>query len=316
MKKIVFIVLFLMAFSVSLFANSAPVVSDVTAQQRDDGSMKVDIYYDVYDADGDEMTIFMQVSDDDGATWDISCNLISGDEGTGIYSGNNKHITWNVGAEHPNMQGDDFRFKIIAMDGGTGTVTDIDGNVYQTIIIGDQEWMAENLKVTHYRNGEPIPHLTDNNDWTSTSSGAYCYYNNDPSNGTTYGALYNWFTVDDNRNIAPAGWHVPTDAELTQLTNFLGSSAGSKLAGGYDLWQNGALRNDPEFDTSGFSFLPGGYRHDDGLFYSLGGTGHFWSATESYAGYAWDRSLRYGSTQVLRSSYYKQLGFSVRCLRD
>ena len=330
MKKIVFIVLFLMAFSVSLFANSAPVVSDVTAQQRDDGSMKVDIYYDVYDADGDEMTIFMQVSDDDGATWDISCNLISGDEGTGIYSGNNKHITWNVGSEHPNMQGDDFRFKIIAMDGGTGTVTDIDGNVYQTIIIGDQEWMAENLKVTHYRNGEPIPHLTDNNDWTSTSSGAYCYYNNDPSNGTTYGALYNWYAVDDSRNVAPIGWHVPTDTEIMELEMHLGMSSsqansigwrgtneGSKLAGGYDLWNNGDLRNDPEFDTSGFSFLPGGYRgYSSGYFYFLGSSGGLWSSSENNSASAWGRQLYFYNAAVHRYYYYKQGGVSVRCLRD
>jgi len=329
-KKLTFFVLFLIAGAVSLHANTAPVVSDVTAQQRDDGSMIVDIYYNVYDADGDEMTIFMQVSDDDGTTWDLSCNLASDDIGSGIYSGNNKHITWNVGSEHPNMQGDNFRFKIIAMDSGTGTVTDIDGNVYQTIIIGDHEWMAENLKVTHYRNGDPIPNVTNNNAWAGLLSGAYCYYNNDPANGATYGALYNWYAVYDSRELAPAGWHVPSDTEIMELemhlgmsssqantTGWRGTNEGSKLAGGYDLWDNGNLRNNPDFGSSGFDFLPGGARsYFDGDFYGMDSLGYFWSSTESISTDAWYRLLYYDSPAVLRGDYRKENGFSVRCVRD
>ncbi|MCF7815049.1 MAG: fibrobacter succinogenes major paralogous domain-containing protein, partial [Candidatus Cloacimonetes bacterium] len=159
----------------------------------------------------------------------------------------------------------------ISLDSGNATVTDIDGNVYQTLVLGDQEWMAENLKVTHYRNGDPIPNVTTNSTWAGLSTNAYCYYDNDPANGDTYGALYNWYAVDDARGLAPEGWHVPTDAEIMELemylgmsqqqansTGYRGTNEGSKLAGGYDLWQNGALRNDPEFGSSGFSFLPGG----------------------------------------------------------
>ena len=210
------------------------------------------------------------------------------------------------------------------------TVTDIDSNVYQTLIIGDQEWMAENLKVTHYRNGDPIPHLTDNGDWTSTSSGAYCVYDNTPSNADTYGNLYHWYAVDDSRNIAPEGWHVPTDEEIKELemylgmsqsqaddTGYRGSNEGSKLAGNTALWDDGALENDPEFGSSGFSFLPGGYRGSyDGGFYYLGGHGYFWSATEFSTYYAWRRYLSYSGTQVYRYSYGKRSGFSVRCVRD
>ena len=210
------------------------------------------------------------------------------------------------------------------------TVTDFDGNVYQTVQIGDQLWMAENLKVTHYRNGDPIPNVTSNSTWAGLSSGAYCYYNNDQNNANTYGALYKWFAVDDSRNIAPEGWHVPTDEEIKELemalgmsqseaddTGYRGTNEGSKLAGGYDLWNDGALRNDPEFNTSGFSFLPGGYRsYGYGTFYGMSGNGYFWSSTEYSTSNAWHRALNCASTQVLRSSNYKQYGYSVRCVRD
>lgn len=101
----------------------------------------------------------------------------------------------------------------VSNDTTTGTVTDIDGNVYQTIKIGNQWWMAKNLKVTHYRNGEAIPNITNDSEWINLSTGAYCAYNNDNGNIATYGLLYNWYTVVDSRNIAPSGWHVPTDDE-------------------------------------------------------------------------------------------------------
>ncbi len=214
--------------------------------------------------------------------------------------------------------------------GGTGTVTDIDGNVYQTIIIGDQEWMAENLKVTHYRNGDPIPHLTNDDDWTGTSSGAYCVYDNDPSHADTYGNHYNWYTVDDSRGLAPEGWHVPSDTEIMELETYLGMSQsqvnstgwrgtneGSKLASGYDLWDNGALRDDTEFGSSGFDFFPGGDRnYNYGNFYGVGSHGLFWSSTENNTQYAWSRGLDNLDTGVERIYFSKRYGFSVRCVRD
>ena len=314
-----------------LLANTAPIVDNVTAQQREDGSYMVDIYYNVYDADGDAMTITMQVSDDDGTTWNVSCNLATGDIGTNKYSGNGKHIIWNVGSEHPNIN-TDFRFKIIADDGYTGgcdTVTDIDGNVYQAVQIGDQCWMAENLKVTHYRNGDPIPNVTSNSTWAGLSTDAYCVYNNTPANAEIYGNLYNWYAVDDPRGLAPAGWHVPTDEEIMELEMYLGMSEseanstgwrgtneGSKLAGRADLWNDGALENDPEFDTSGFSLLPGGYRLNNGTFSSMSSSGYFWSSTVYGSSHAWDRILSYNSTTVLRNHNYKLYGWSVRCVRD
>ncbi|MBT5269507.1 MAG: hypothetical protein HOL70_08685, partial [Candidatus Marinimicrobia bacterium] len=105
------------------------------------------------------------------------------------------------------------------------TVTDIDGNVYETVKIGDQIWMAENLKVTHYRDGSAITQVTDNTAWSNLSTEAYCIYDNNASNEVdTYGALYNWYAVSDGRNIAPEGWHVPTDAEWKELEMYLGMS--------------------------------------------------------------------------------------------
>ena len=212
----------------------------------------------------------------------------------------------------------------------SSTVTDIDGNVYQTLVIGDQEWMTENLKVTHYRNGDPIPNVTDNSTWAGLSTGAYCVYNNTPSNADTYGNLYNWYAVDDIRGLAPVGWHVPSDEEIMELEMYLGMSQsqasstgnrgtneGSKLAGRADLWTNGGLENDPEFNTSGFSFLPGGHRYcSSGYFGDMDYHGSFWSSTEGNAGNAWYRSLRYSNTTVYRNDSSKQIGFSVRCLRD
>jgi uncharacterized protein (TIGR02145 family) len=214
--------------------------------------------------------------------------------------------------------------------GGTGTVTDIDGNVYQTLVIGDQEWMVENLKVTHYRNGDPIPNVTDNDEWANANNGAYCVYANNESNVDTYGYLYNWYAVGDERGLAPEGWHVPTDDEIKQLEMYLGMSQsqaddsgwrgtnqGSQLAGNAALWSDGALENDPEFSSSGFNFLPGGYRSSfNGYFGNLGYAGYFWSVTESSTSLAWSRELYYYSTQVNRYGSSKQSGFSVRCVRD
>jgi uncharacterized protein (TIGR02145 family) len=152
-------------------------------------------------------------------------------------------------------------------------VCDIDGNCYETIQIGEQLWMAENLKVTHYNDGSEIPNITNNGEWNGLSSGAYGDYDNNPPNSETYGRLYNWYTVDDDRGVCPEGWHVPSDEEIKQLEMYLGMSAeeangtgdrgtneGSKLAGNSDLWNDGVLVNNSEFGTSGFNALPAGYR--------------------------------------------------------
>ena len=210
--------------------------------------------------------------------------------------------------------------------------TDIDGNVYQTVEIGDQVWMAENLKVTHYRNGDAIPTGHSNSEWSNlydTETGAYCVYDDNEANADTYGYLYNWYAVDDSRNIAPEGWHVPTDDEIKALemylgmsqseaddTGYRGTNEGSKLAGNADLWNSGALENNSEFGSSGFTALPGGYRYYNGSYTSMGNYGSFWSSTENYSYSAWGRGLYYYDSAVYRHGYDKQDGFSVRCIRD
>ena len=199
------------------------------------------------------------------------------------------------------------------------TNTDIDGNVYDTIKIGTQVWMIENLKVTRYNDGTAIPLVLDNTAWdfTNLTTDGYCWYNNDaPTYKNTYGALYNWYTVNTGK-LCPTGWHVPTDAEWTTLTTYLGgeSVAGGKLKeAGTTHWfaPNSGTNNE-----SGFTGLPGGTRGGAG-FPSFGYEGYWWSSSEGDAGPggAWNRHLVYSGNHVYRENFYNRAGFSVRCLKD
>ncbi len=197
-----------------------------------------------------------------------------------------------------------------------GTVTDIDGNVYHTVTIGTQCWMLENLKVTHYRNGDSIPNVIDATAWSGLSTGAYCNYNNDSNNATTYGRLYNWYALDDSRKIAPAGWHLPSDAEWTQLTDYLG---GESVAGG-KLKEIGTIHwNSPNIgatNETGFTALPGGDRHYSGQFRYMKNYGYWWSSSESDTSNSLSRTLNFSFETIGRYSYPKVCGFSVRCIKD
>jgi uncharacterized protein (TIGR02145 family) len=199
-----------------------------------------------------------------------------------------------------------------------GTVTDFDGNVYKTITIDTQTWMAENLRTTHYRNGEIIPEVSDDTAWSNLSTGAYCNYENTRNNDTiaTFGRLYNWYTVSDSRNMAPTGWHVPTDAEWTTLTTYLGgdSEAGGKLKEiNTTHWYSPNTGAD---NSSGYTALPGGYRDGNITFFNIGNGVYWWSSSEGGTDYAWYRSLYYTNSNVERDGFSKISGFSVRCLRD
>jgi len=194
--------------------------------------------------------------------------------------------------------------------------TDAAGNHYTIVTIGTQTWMASNLRVTHYSNGESITNLTVDADWAGATFAAWCDYSNTAANGTKYGHLYNWYAASDTRNIAPVGWHVPTDAEWTTLTTYLGgeSVAGGKLKEAGTL--NWASPNTAAINETGFSALPGGLRYSDGTFYYIGNDGAWWTAGESNASYAWYRYMSCSRSSVYRNYDGKADGFSVRCLRD
>lgn len=210
--------------------------------------------------------------------------------------------------------GDDLSFKTSQE---TGSVTDIDGNVYPTIKIGNQWWMAENLKVTHYSNGDVVPSIIQGTTWSGLSTGAYCEYNNDVNNVLTYGRLYNWYAVNDSRDLAPAGWHVASDAEWQILVDYLGGNAvaGGKLKEiGTTHW---ASPNTGATNESGYSALPGGFREVDGSYHDMGQYTTFWFSTEYNGSDAWSLIFGFNSSGVIdRRPQDKRRGFSVRCIKD
>jgi uncharacterized protein (TIGR02145 family) len=201
-------------------------------------------------------------------------------------------------------------------DKNKGIITDIDGNMYNSVTIGSQIWMKENLKTIHYRNGDPIPNVSDTTQWYNITTGAYCDYGNMPENSTNYGRLYNWDAVQDNRNLCPSGWHIPADIEWSLLTNYLrgDSIAGGKLKeAGTANWQS---PNTGATNSSGFTALPRGNRSYDGIYHGIGTFGNWWSSTEYNIGNGWGRSMEYNSTKIIRDPISVYNGCSVRCIQD
>lgn len=206
---------------------------------------------------------------------------------------------------------------------GYGTMTDQENNTYLTTRIGAQTWMAENLKTSIYRNGNPIPNVTDRSQWQSLDSGAYCYYNNESSNDCPYGKLYNWYVVNDTRNICPNGWHVPTESDWVILENYIGGfSAGGKLRStGTQYWLSS---NSGATNESGYSGLPGGYRVNAGStsnpsldFFNLGNNGIWWSSTPVGLYNAKSRGVANNNGNLLfEGGGAKNAGYSIRCIKD
>jgi uncharacterized protein (TIGR02145 family) len=197
----------------------------------------------------------------------------------------------------------------------TGTVNDIDGNVYNTLTVGTQLWMAENLKTVNLNDGTAIPQITDNSEWENLSAPAYCWLNNDEAtNKAAYGALYNWYTVNTG-NLCPQGWQVPTDADWSALVSFLGdeSTAGAKMKeSGTAHWP---FPNRGATNESGFTALPGGYRIYDDDPWGIN-SGVWWSSTENYLGDALMLLLSSDNNSAERGQLSKNSGFSVRCLKS
>ena len=201
------------------------------------------------------------------------------------------------------------------------TVSDVDGNIYHMVTIGIQTWLMENLRVTHYRNGDIIPMVTADAQWKTLTTGAYCYFDNSTSNASLYGELYNWHAITDPRNICPAGWHIPADAEWAILSTFLGgrTTAGGTLKSTGTIEQDNGLWFSPNTgatNSSGFTALPGGYRINYGNYYSLGNVAYFWSSTDTLSTNAWNYILDANNENLNRNYNLKTNGFSVRCCRD
>jgi uncharacterized protein (TIGR02145 family) len=196
-------------------------------------------------------------------------------------------------------------------------------SIASSVIIGDQEWQTKNLDVDRFRNGEPILEVKTAEEWKAAGERkepAWCYYDNETENGKIYGKLYNGFAVNDSRGLAPEGWHIPSDVEWTNLTDYLG---GEEMAGGKMKATGTVYWNSPNTgaaNESGFSALPGGYRYKGGggsfSFVIIRRTAVFWSATEGDFNNAWNRFLYDNTGYVNRFNDYKSVGASVRCLRD
>lgn len=199
-------------------------------------------------------------------------------------------------------------------NGGIIDVTDIEGNVYPVVQIGNQCWTAENLKTTQYNDGTLIPNETNNQLWADLTTPAWCYYDNNPSYDLIYGKLYNWYTVSSG-NICPIGWHVPTDTEWTVLADYLGGkSSGAEKLKSTTGWNE---ENISATNESGFSALPGGYRDDiNGTFSRSGDSGYWWSSTDNDIYYAWTRLLFYQYENIGRFAISKKTGNSLRCIQD
>ncbi len=196
------------------------------------------------------------------------------------------------------------------------TLTDIDGNSYRTVRIGTQVWMAENLRVTHYRNGDSVPVVTDHAEWSKLTTGACCSYENDDAQVAELGLLYNWFAVGDNRQIAPAGWHVPTDSEWQILAECLGgiAEAGGKLKEtGIGHWIS---PNTGATNEYGWAARPGGDRSGSGHFYDIGDNGYFWSSSTDSGDHVLSRGTRFEDATLLRYRSDREDGLSVRCVKD
>jgi len=208
-----------------------------------------------------------------------------------------------------------------------GSVSDIDGNDYKTVVIGKYEWMCENLKTTTYSDGTKIPMVTDSIQWKSLTEGTYCWYANNEGNAKSFGAMYNWYAVNTGL-LCPRVWRVPSDEEWAVLEGCAdtryrrgdpewkksggrGTDAGMRLksASGWDSAGGGS-------DDFGFSALPGGERCSNGRFFVKGKSAFWWTSTEKDSGSAWYRNMIYGLGDVYRNTHPKWMGFSVRCLRD
>jgi uncharacterized protein (TIGR02145 family) len=183
---------------------------------------------------------------------------------------------------------------------GQDAVKDHDGNVYKTLKVGSQTWMAENLKTTHFRNGQAIPDVKDKKQWDSLTTAAYCDVANDPKRSEVPGRLYNWYAVADERNVCPSGWHVPSETEWQELIKNLSEAPEAK-----------------ELNAALFKILQDDFRGYDGDFSGMGyGGGAWWSSTSARQETAYTHGVNYDTASKNRLEARKKFGYSIRCIKD
>ncbi len=281
-------------------------VSDVAVIQ--DGQ-KLHIQYELIYTSPIEVCLF--ISENNGNTWNKISQHLSGDVGPKV-SGGRKEMVWDVLQARENLVGNSIVFKVKA------------GSEIKSVKIGNQVWMAENLNVDHYRNGDPIPTRLSNTQWESTTQGAYAIYNVDPTNEKIYGKLYNWYAVNDSRGLCPAGWHVPNHEEWYVLSDFLGEEnvAGDKLKS-KTLWNSSYST---AANSSGFNALPGGNRRGivppdcnrdvSWTYGQIGEFGVWWSSTETEYDNVYFHALHSYTSFFGSNTFDKCRGCSVRCIKD
>ncbi|MFP4471830.1 MAG: FISUMP domain-containing protein [Bacteroidales bacterium] len=336
----------------SLFSNQGIVYENFTSKQfgfnvrclRDNQSAPVSDFSAIPVSGDAPLTVsFSDLSANNPAAWQWNF----GDGNTSTQQ-NPEHIYQNAGSYTvqltvTNSYGSDTEIKAdyitVTQGGGTGipcpgmpTITDIDGNVYNTVLIGTQCWMKENLKTTTYSNGTPIPNVTDDNDWVNLTSGAYVWFDNDMSWKVSYGALYNWYAAVDPDGICPSGWHVPTNDDWEDLFAYIGGAGpphgnelkscrqvNSPVGGDCNTMEHPRWNENSDFwgtDDYGLSGLPGGYRTYSGEFGGVGKYCTWWSFSEYSSVFAWKQVLSYNDGVVYGSYSTKTGGLSIRCLRD
>lgn len=275
-----------------------------------------------------------------GVCWNSSANptiansKTTNGSGTGsftsIITGLSANSTYYLRAFATNSAGTEYGTEVIFKT-ALSTLTDVDANTYYTVGIGSQVWMRENLKTTKYRDGNLIANVTDNIAWSLLTTGAYCWYNNDATiYKNMYGALYNWYTVSIGK-LCPTGWHVPSDAEWTTLTDYLTDNGYGYQRSGDDIaksvaaplgWNIDGNEGSPGNDqmnnnSSGFTAHPGGYRHiPSGTFGGVELTGLWGSSSELSTSAVWGWFMDFSQSVAGKGELKKQNGFSVRCLKD
>jgi len=269
------------------------------------------VTYDFFHSKADtEINVELVFKDPQGGV--VTPKTITGDI-KNVKPGESKRIVWDILSDGISLSG---KYKAEVTIKKNTPVKNTPVINLKSALLEKQSWATENLNVDCFRNGDLIPEAKTIQEWEAAGnakSPAWCYYDNDPNNGAKYGKLYNWYAVNDTRGLAPTGWHVPTDAEWTILSDFLGgeNQAGKKMksTSGWSASGNGS-------NSSGFSGLPGGYRNGGGDFSYGGGYGSWWSASEFNGSDAWDRELVSSSSRLDRRFYNKSNGLSVRCVRD